>query len=173
MCIGTILAKQDRDDFVFGREQQRLDKEQIRESQQRSKSIGEHHRKLGSASMTLIMLFLTIAAVCIGVALCTIGSTYIGISLALVGVAVGTISAVIQYPFDGFDLSDRSEASGDQKERLVALLFAGRAFIVPTIIGAVMGAAMFFLMTSFHVVPNGSRSHALSLIPLTMPSRVL
>jgi hypothetical protein len=124
--------------------------------------------------MTLTMLFLTIAAVCIGVALCTIGSAYIGISLALIAVAIGTISATIRYPFDSLDPSVRPQASGDQKVRHIAILFAGRArFIVPIIISAVVGAAIIFLVTSFHATPDGLRSHALSSIPLTMPQRVL
>lgn len=124
--------------------------------------------------MTLIILFLTIAAVCIGAALCTIGSIYIGLSLALIAVAIGTLSATIRYPFDIRDLSDRTQISGCSKARRVAILFARRArFIGPIIIGAVAGATLIFLMTTFYVAPNSPRSHALSSIPSEMLQRML
>lgn len=124
--------------------------------------------------MTLIILFLTIAAVCIGAALCTLGSIYIGLSLALIAVVIGTLSATIRYPFDIRDLSDRTQTSGGSKARFIAILLARRArFFGPIIIGAVASATLIFLVATFYVTPNSLRSHALSSIPSEMLQRML
>jgi hypothetical protein len=105
--------------------------------------------------MTLIILFLTITAVCIGAALYTIGSTCIGLLLALIAVAIGTTSATIRDPFDIRDLSDRTQTSGAPKARHIVILFARSArLIVPIIIGTVAGAALIFLVATFYVAPQ-------------------
>ena len=114
--------------------------------------------------MNLITLFLTIASICVGVALAAIGSVYLGILLALTAIVIATsltLSGRLSSPSDSARW--QKAFSGAEPQRKGILSAGPIQWFIPAVIGAALGAGLVLLAATSGFIPNATARPATSI----------